>query len=89
MPVGGTLCNVISIFSEREARMSPYAVSTNSSAQLKRPKSAVVSQRGKSKSGAAPPQTVIGWADRTDWTMTDQRPKQRNRPISAPASRNR
>lgn len=79
------------VFILREARLSPYAVSThsNSNTQLKRPKSAVLSQRGKSKRNTGPPQTVIGWADKTDWTETEQHPKRRNRPVSAPATRNR
>ena len=77
------------LFVLREARLSPYAVSTGSSTRLKRPKSAVLSQRGQSKSSAGPPQTVIGWADKTDWTLTNQSPKQRTRPVSAPATRNR
>ena len=79
----------ILLFVLREARLSPYAVSTGSSTRPKRPKSAVLSQRGQSKSSAGPPQTVIGWADKTDWTLTNQSPKQRTRPVSAPATRNR
>ena len=81
----------------REARLSPYAVSThtNSSAQMKRPKSAILPQRGRSKRSTDPPnwesipRTVIGWADKTDWAVPEQRPKQRTRPVSAPATRNR
>ena len=81
----------------REARLSPYAVSThtNSNAQMKRPKSAILPQRGRSKRSTDPPnwesipRTVIGWADRTDWAVPEQRPKQRTRPVSAPATRNR
>ena len=81
----------------REARLSPYAVSThtNGNAQLKRPKSAVLSQKGRSKRSTDPanwestPQTVIGWADKTDWTVAEHRPKQRTRPVSAPTTRNR
>ena len=77
--------------------MSPYAVSThtNSNGQLKRPKSAVLSQKGRSKRSTDPPnwesmpRTVIGWADKTDWATAEQRPKQRTRPVSAPATRNR
>ena len=80
---------MILFFVLREARLSPYAVSTASSTRLKRPKFAVLSQRGQSKSSAGPPQTVIGWADKTDWTLTNQSPKQRTRPVSAPATRNR
>nr|XP_058965970.1 doublecortin domain-containing protein 1-like [Pocillopora verrucosa] len=82
---------------EREAKLSPYAVSahSHSSTQLKRPKSAILSGKGKSRGSADPitfqstPQTVIGWADKADWTMTERRPKQRTRPVSAPATRTR
>lgn len=81
----------------REAKLSPYAVSahSHSSTQLKRPKSAILSGKGKSRGSADPitfqstPQTVIGWADKADWTMTEQHPKQRTRPVSAPATRTR
>lgn len=81
----------------REARLSPYAVSThtNSNAQMKRPKSAILPQKGRSKRSTDPPnwesmpRTVIGWADKTDWAVVEQRPKQRTRPVSAPATRNR
>ena len=83
--------NVIYFLFSRETRLSPYAVSTHtkSNSQLKRPKSAVLSQKGRSKRNTGPPQTVIGWADKADWAVTDERPKQRNRPVSAPATRNR
>ncbi|XP_020620493.1 uncharacterized protein LOC110058236 [Orbicella faveolata] len=82
---------------EREAWLSPYAVSThtNSNAQMKRPKSAILSQKGRSKRNTDPPnwesmpRTVIGWADKTDWAVAEQLPKQRTRPVSAPAARNR
>ena len=88
---------LILILFPREAKLSPYAVSThtNSSAQLKRPKSAVLSQKGRSKRSTDPPnwettpRSVIGWADKTDWAMTEPRPKQRTRPVSAPTTRNR
>lgn len=81
----------------REARLSPYAISshTNSNAQMKRPTSAILSQKGRSKRSTDPPnwesmpQTVIGWADKTDWAEAVQRPKQRTRPVSAPVTRNR
>ena len=81
----------------REARLSPYAVSTHtdSNAQMRRPKSAILSQKGRAKRSTDPPnwdsmpRTVIGWADKTDWAMAEQRPKQRMRPVSAPATRNR
>lgn len=81
----------------REARLSPYAVSTHtdSNAKMRRPKSAILSQKGRAKRSTDPPnwesmpQTVIGWADKTDWVMAEQRPKQRMRPVSAPATRNR
>ena len=87
------MCNVFL----REARLSPYAVSThtNSNAQMKRPKSAILPQRGRAKRSTDPPnwesmpRTVIGWADKTDWAVAEQRPKQRTRPVSAPTTRNR
>ena len=79
----------------REARLSPYAVSTHtdSNAHMRRPKSAILSQKGRAKRSTDPPnwesmpRTVIGWADKTDWA--EQRPKKRTRPVSAPATRNR
>lgn len=76
---------------ERDVRLSPYALSAhvNRSVKPNRPKSAVLSQREKFKRSTDPPQTVIGWADKTDWTIIDQGSKQRNRPVSAPATRNR
>ena len=75
----------------REARLSPYAVSTHTYGGTKsnRPKSAVLSQREKPKRSTGPPQTVIGWSEKADWTSEQQQPKKRNRPVSAPATRNR
>ena len=77
--------------------MSPYAVSTllDSNSELKRPKSAGFSQKHSSQGGASgshwgsTPQAVIAWADKTDWKADEGRPKRRNRPESAPATRNR
>ena len=75
----------------REARLSPYAVSTHTYGGTKsnRPKSAVLSQREKPKRSTGPPQTVIGWSEKADWASEQQQSKKRNRPVSAPVTRNR
>ena len=80
---------------QRDVRLSPYAVSAqeNSNPRLKRSKS------GRQRHGShgavdgshwgSTPQTITAWVDNTGWKPQEGRPKRMNRPVSAPAFRNR